>query len=160
MAAFLAPVRGPVHPTAWVRPAGNTDFRLTQRYGCTGVAAEPPLGDCAHFHRGIDLGNTRCGAVVQAVAPGKVTYAGLDSTTQAVYVKISHADGWTSSYWHLKDETATLGRRTVVKLGQLVAAGEIIGHVGNTGRSTACHLHFMLRRSGVLKDPWPLIAHL
>lgn len=148
---YGSPVRGTIHPASWVRPAGNGDFKITQVYGCTGFPAEPPYGGCAHYHRGIDLGNTKCGADVLAVAAGVVTLAGADKLSgNALRVVIKHADGSFSLYYHLHDYA--------VRAGQAVAKGQVIGHVGTTGWSTACHLHFELHEDSdrlSFFDPWP-----
>ena len=53
---------------------------------------------------------------------------------QANYVQINHGNGLGSGYWHLLDVT--------VSVGQVVQAGEVIGHCGSTGMSTGPHLHF------------------
>ncbi len=46
----------------------------------------------------------------------------------------------------------------VVKVGQKVDKGELIGHVGSTGLSTACHLHFSLYKNGRGSDPMEYIG--
>lgn len=153
------PVRGRIHAPSWNRPVGNTEFRVTQDFGPTPVTAEPayawPGGDgirpglYRHFHKGLDLGNTRCGADVLAAAPGTVILAGK-VPDGAIDVIIRHSDGWQTLYGHLHDET--------VSVGQKVTAGALVGHVGSTGNSTACHLHFALRRYGVWRDPWSRLA--
>src|SRR5262249_37833462 len=51
--------------------AGN----VTQEFGCTGVVFEPPLGNCAHFHQGIDI-VAPYGTPVRAAGPGTVLYIG------------------------------------------------------------------------------------
>lgn len=148
------PVSGVIHPSGWARPVGNLDFAVTQWFGCTGFYLEPPYGTCAHFHRGLDLGNKHCGANVLAVAPGKVTAVGPDPySNNALRVQITHAGGWRSLYYHLHDFT--------VKLGQLVTTGQVIGHVGMTGKATACHLHFQINADATansMLDPWPHLS--
>jgi murein DD-endopeptidase MepM/ murein hydrolase activator NlpD len=60
------------------------------------------------------------------------------------YVELSHAEGITSLYAHL----ATL----VVKDGEKVTKGQLIGYSGSTGKSTGNHLHFQMEQNGVLLD--------
>lgn len=139
---FRSPVMKPLHELGWTPPAGNRDFRVTQRFGCTGLAAEPALGDCKHFHRAIDLSDRGSGAKVVAVAAGRVRLAGM-LTKGGLAVLIAHGDGWWSEYAHLQD--------LLVKRGDPVAKGALIGHVGSTG-ANAAHLHFGVKK-GVKIDP-------
>lgn len=160
------PVEGRIHAPSWQRPEGNHEFRMTQDFGPTSLKAEPRViwpggegispGVYAHFHKGIDLGNRHCGDPVIAAKAGTIKAAGpyvyTDGgvTYRPIRVVIGHGDGWTTEYWHLADEK--------VSVGQAVARGQVIGHVGSTGNSTACHLHFVLRRFGLYRDPWRRLA--
>lgn len=149
---FGNPVRGPIHPSSWKRPSGNLDFRLTQPFGCTGYGGELPYGNCAHFHRGIDLGNGgHCGADVLAVAGGIVTLDKIDVYSgNAIRVWLKHPGGWYSGYYHLQNE--------IVSVGQSIAKGQLIGHVGDTGWADGCHLHFECHATSdhlSFFDPWP-----
>jgi murein DD-endopeptidase MepM/ murein hydrolase activator NlpD len=106
------------------------------------------------FHAAIDLGNGRCGDPVLAAGGGKVVIAGIPRRALgAKVVRIDHGKGWQTEYGHL----GTIS----VHVGQLVAGGEVLGTVGNTGRSSGCHLHFAVRKRvrGVWHwvDPWPLL---
>jgi hypothetical protein len=56
----------------------------------------------------------------------------------ANYVKIDHGDGWQTIYWHLRRDSLQ------VEVGQVVEAGDFIGYMGSSGKSTAAHLHFGL----------------
>lgn len=154
---FRNPVAGLIHPVGWSRPSGNTDFKVTQRFGCTGVAQEPPLGSCAHFHRAIDLGNRACGAPVFAPAAGTVRFSGQDSWGANIVV-IDHGGGWGTASCHLSSR--------LVARGATVSKGQKIGYVGSTGNSTACHNHFAVKSgldwtrsffsdsNGHWQDPW------
>ena len=62
-------------------------------------------------------------------------------------VILEHADGLETRYAH--------NRRNRVRKGQRVAAGHVVGTVGQTGNATAPHLHFEIRRRGVAQDPIP-----
>ncbi len=83
-------------------------------------------------HGGIDYAIS-CGTDVSASNFGKVDYAGFLILTGNTVV-IDHGLGLKTHYLHMKDLT--------VKTGDLVDKGQIIGHVGTTGVSTGCHLHF------------------
>ena len=114
------------------------DFVITQPFGCTGYPAEPPLGTCAHFHRGIDLGNGSCGGPIYAAGDGTVRFAGLISVPSAPggkqsLVTIDHGSGLCSLYIH---EAAWL-----IAAGAHVTAHQKIAVVGKVGAG-ACHLHY------------------
>ncbi|UFH58986.1 peptidoglycan DD-metalloendopeptidase family protein [Sulfurovum mangrovi] len=94
-------------------------------------------------HHGTDFGARR-GTPLLAVYDGKVTYAGWMGGYGKV-VKIRHPRGYESLYAHQS--------RIHVRRGQQVKKGQIIGYVGNTGRSTGPHLHFGLKKSGRWVDP-------
>lgn len=155
------PLTGTLHLAGWNRPAGNIDFILTQPFGCTGVIYERPLGNCSHFHRGLDFANGHCGGNVLAAAAGTVHFAGR-VTDGAIVVEIDHGAGWFTAYAHLSSEK--------VAVGQHVTQGQQIGTVGDTGNSTACHLHFALKSganitgsilsdtNGTWVDPWTHLA--
>jgi len=87
-------------------------------------------------HHGTDFGGRR-GTPLLAVYGGKVTYAGWMGGYGKV-VKIKHPRGYESLYAHQS--------RIRVHRGEQVKKGQIIGYVGNTGRSTGPHLHFGLKR--------------
>lgn len=155
------PVRGVIHPNDWKRPAGNTDWRVTQEFGCTGVEQEPRLGDCLHFHRGIDLGNGKCGSDAIAVAAGRVAFSGLRDL-EGNTVVIDHGSGLRSGYAHLASRTVATGTQ--------VTRGQKIGAVGDTGAAIGCHLHFSVKdrmtvgdsfwtdATGRWLDPWKLLT--
>jgi murein DD-endopeptidase MepM/ murein hydrolase activator NlpD len=160
------PVHGTIHPATWKRPIGNVDFRVTQAEGCTGILSEPPLGSCPHFHRGLDLGNARCGDDVLAAHDGVVkksgsyTEAGMPNPPQQ-FITINHGGGHFTIYGHL-------ATRSVVS-GQAVKQGQKIGTVGKSG-ATACHLHFGMKvnvdptrnvfadDNGQWVNPWPFLV--
>jgi len=87
------------------------------------------------WHNGVD-GRAAAGTPVYAVADGIVQVAKDNPTGYGLYVALD-CGIWGSLYAHLS--------RFVVKVGQEVSAGDIIGYSGNTGLSTGPHLHFEIR---------------
>jgi murein DD-endopeptidase MepM/ murein hydrolase activator NlpD len=126
-------------------------FHVTQEWGPTRFVLEPPYTYKGvyypHFHGGIDLANG-CGTPILAVGTGTVRASGqpLWPWDSGYGVVISHGSGVQSWYWHLK---AVI----VVRAGQVVSRGQVIGYEGNTGNSTGCHLHFAINDHGVWENP-------
>lgn len=121
---------------------------VSQRYGCTGVAVEPPRGACAHFHDGLDVAGG-LGSPIRAAAVGVVSYVGWnpwDVGRRAFIVVIAHPGGYETLYGHVRPVRH-------VRVGQLVRRGEVIGAMGSTGNSSGVHLHLELRRGHVTLDP-------
>ena len=87
------------------------------------------------WHNGIDL-RAATGTPVYAVADGVVLEAKDNPTGYGLYVALYH-DDFGSLYAHLS--------QLLVKKGQQVKAGDIVGYSGNTGASTGPHLHFEIR---------------
>ncbi len=103
-----------------------------------GYRADPFTG-MHTFHRGVDMA-APMGTRVRATLDGTVQSVGEDPIL-GLHIVIRHQLGYTSVYGHLS--------RALVRRGQLVQRGELIGNVGSSGRSTGSHLHFELRRRGV-----------
>lgn len=98
-------------------------------------------------HRGIDIA-VRIGTPIRAAGGGTVGGAGFDAQ-YGLFVLIDHPDGYQTMYGHAS--------RLLVDTGQHIEAGQIIALSGNTGRSTAPHLHFERRRGDQLVDPFDTI---
>lgn len=111
-----------------------------------GYRSDPFHGGAA-MHSGLDF-KGRIGAPIHAAADGKVTFVGTKSGYGKV-VEISHGNGMMTRYAHMSAWRA--------KAGQQVAAGEVIGLIGNTGRSTGPHLHFEVRIHGRAVNPRPFL---
>jgi len=94
-------------------------------------------------HLGVDIGAKR-GTKIYATHSGKVIYAGWMGGYGKV-VKISHVGGYVSLYAHQS--------RIGVKKGQYVKRNQVIGYIGNTGRSTGPHLHFGLYKHKKAVNP-------
>lgn len=98
----------------------------------------------AAWHYGIDF-RLKVGTPVYSAFDGVVRVIGYERRGFGRYMVIRHANGLESVYAHLS--------KTFVSLGGEVKAGDVIGNGGNTGRSTAPHLHFELRYAGNAIDP-------
>ena len=85
-------------------------------------------------------GQVDLGQPTLASAGGTVTYRGENAGRAGNYLTIDHGDGWTTQYMHLQT--------MIVNAGQIVAAGQQIGTVGNTGTGHP-HLHYRQNYSGV-----------
>ena len=103
---------------------------------------DPFTGNIAK-HTGIDI-DAKEGTDVMTVYNGKVKEVGED-TIYGRYIVIDHGEGIESKYAHLEDIS--------VEKNQLVDKGGVIGKSGNTGKSTAPHLHFEFWYMGQNKDP-------
>jgi murein DD-endopeptidase MepM/ murein hydrolase activator NlpD len=99
------------------------------------------------MHPGIDLAVPE-GSDVRASGGGVVERTGTDSS-YGLFVLLQHPDGYESMYGHLS--------RVLVSPGEPVNAGQVIALSGNTGRSTAPHLHFEIRHYGRSVDPTTLV---
>ncbi|MDR0557052.1 MAG: M23 family metallopeptidase [Treponema sp.] len=113
---------------------------ITDSYG---YRYDPFGGASREFHNGMDI-RARTGAPVRAAMAGRVTFAGW-SDSYGYHVVISHSGGYRTLYAHLSVIRA--------KAGVYVNAGELIGDVGSTGRSTGSHLHFTVYKNGVTVNP-------
>jgi len=102
-----------------------------------------PFGSGSEFHKGLDIA-TKMGKEVIASADGLVVEAGYQSDNGHI-VRIDHGYGVSSSYAHLS--------KTAVKQGVLVKKGDLIGYVGDTGRSTGAHLHYAVYMNNVPVNP-------
>jgi lipoprotein NlpD len=99
------------------------------------------------WHRGIDIKADR-GSVVFAAAAGQVVAAGVEPRYGRV-VKVEHEDGFLTVYAHNEENLVDIGMR--------VAAGDPIATIGRTGRATAHHLHFEIRRGVAVYNPLYLL---
>jgi len=124
---------------------------VTQEFGCTGFAWEPPLGDCAHFHRGIDIATAKY-TPIRAAGDGTVVFAGpnpYDPYPKAWIVIIAHSRNLLTWYSHVDDRV----RPPVVRAGQVVRQGDIIAFEGETGRVTGPHLDWRVELNGTFVNP-------
>lgn len=121
----------------WVKPCNYTKF--TSPYGWR----IHPIYGYRKFHYGVDLA-APSGTPIVATRSGVVNKTSYDSSS-GYYVKIDHQDGFESKYLHMT--------HYIVKPGQSVSAGQVIGYVGSTGASTGPHLHFAIMYKGSHVNP-------
>ena len=114
---------------------------LTSKFG---VRSDPFTGE-SRMHRGIDY-SAPTGTPIRAAAPGVVTWAG-EQGSYGELVIVDHGNGVETRYAHQA--------WVDVAVGDVVNAGDVLGAVGSTGRSTGPHLHFELRVGGEAIDPQP-----
>ena len=111
-----------------------------------GYRADPFHGSAA-MHAGLDFRGPK-GSPIHAAADGRVTFVGTKSGYGKV-VEVSHGNGMMTRYAHMSAWKA--------KAGQAVDAGDVIGLIGSTGRSTGPHLHFEVRIHGRAVNPRPFL---
>ena len=122
-------------------PSGNPANILLMSSGF-GYRSDPLNGGAA-MHNGLDFKGP-IGTPILAAAPGRVSSVG----SQGGYgqtIEIDHGQGIMTRYAHLSGYDA--------RVGQVVAAGDKIGRMGSTGRSTGSHLHFEVRINGAAVNP-------
>ena len=107
-----------------------------------GVRTDPILGTAA-LHSGMDF-RAPIGMAAKVTAPGIVTKAGWNGGYGRM-VEVDHGNGFATRYGHLSEIDVTVGQK--------LAAGDIIGKTGSSGRSTGPHLHYEVRHNGEAVDP-------
>jgi len=120
-----------------------SDYYTEEFISVFGTRRNYNLGALYYYHTGVDLyGQT--GVEIMASAPGVVVFAGpLSIRGNATY--IDHGWGVYSGYFHQSEIR--------VSEGETVEAGQVIGLIGSTGRSTGAHLHWEIWVGGVPVDP-------
>ncbi len=135
------------------RPRARPMLMLQWPLPATGVTSlygqrRDPLDGSSRHHQGVDL-EAEYGQVVEAAAAGYVVFAGW-SGGHGRQVIVEHAGGYITSYSHLS--------QTLVSEDTYVKAGQAVGRVGNSGRSTGPHLHLEVSRNGATLDPLDLLG--
>lgn len=128
--------------TTWLTPCDYT--YVSSPFG---YRWHPTTGKWS-MHQGVDLPAPK-GTPIYASRSGYVTIAKYH-VNAGNYVTINHQDGYTSVYMHMT--------HYVVEVGDYVKAGELIGYVGSTGRSTGPHLHFGIAYNGEYVNPMDYIG--
>ena len=132
---------------AWVMPVDA--LRISSGFGK--VRLDPTRPEGIRTHKGIDM-IAPIGTPVMAARGGEVVRAEPSTGGFGNVVVIDHGGGIQSYYGHMS--------AIEVKKGDHVEVGTLVGKVGSTGRSSAPHLHFEVRRDGVSIDPTSAIEGL
>ena len=125
---------GPANDKGFISPLKKGSYTLGDGLGA------------GRNHTGQDMA-AKQGSPVMAAKEGKVTKVASDPSGYGNYIEITHADGTKTLYAHM----SSFGE---FKEGQSVTAGNVIGAVGSTGRSTGPHLHFeIIGKDGTKLEP-------
>jgi murein DD-endopeptidase MepM/ murein hydrolase activator NlpD len=124
-----------------IQPISNKELRaLASGFGMR----THPIYKVRKMHPGIDFAAT-LGTPIYATADGKVVTVEVKFSGYGKMVEIDHGFGYRTRYAHMHD--------FAVRVGQPVKRGDLIGYVGNTGLSTAPHLHYEVLINGKQVDP-------
>lgn len=124
-----------------IQPVANKDLR---RIGSYFGYRTDPFYKVTKFHEGIDF-TAPVGTDIYSTGDGQVVKIEFSRRGYGNLIEIDHGFGYRTVYAHLS--------KMNVKMGQKVSRGEVIGFVGNTGKSTAPHLHYEVRKNGKAVDP-------
>lgn len=131
-------------PTMLPVKGSKRELYISGKYGWR---TDPITGNTKEFHSGLDI----CGPFktpIVAPADGTVIESGFDAE-YGNCIRILHAESIKTLYAHLS--------ASKVKVGQKVKRGDVIGLMGNTGRSTGTHLHYSVYKSGRSVNPMDYI---
>lgn len=124
-----------------IQPVSNKDLR---RIGSYFGYRTDPFYKVTKLHEGIDF-TASVGTEIYATGNGKITEIERSRGGYGNCIVIDHGFGYKTLYAHLS--------KIDVKQGQKVVRGQVIGRVGNTGKSTAPHLHYEVHKSSRAIDP-------
>ena len=124
-----------------IQPINNEDLRrMASGYGWR----TDPFTKTRRKHKGMDF-SAPTGTPIYATSDGKVIRVDGRAAGYGKHIRIDHGFGYVTLYAHLSKYN--------VRRGQEVKRGDVIGFVGNTGRSVAPHLHYEIRKDGVAINP-------
>ncbi|MCU0395988.1 MAG: M23 family metallopeptidase [Chitinophagaceae bacterium] len=124
-----------------IQPVSNQDLeRVASGFGYR----IDPIYKVPKMHAGLDF-TAPTGTPIYATADGVVKEANFNSGGYGNHVVVNHGFGYETLYGHMV--------RIKARRGQRVKRGEIIGWVGNTGKSTGPHLHYEVIKNGIKVDP-------
>lgn len=128
-------------PEGW--PIANASSQVISNFG----VRRPSGGKGTRTHQGIDI-KAAYGADVIAMADGQVSLSGTQSGYGNIVV-IDHGNNISTAYAHLSSRS--------VQKGEKVKKGDLLGHVGRTGRATTPHLHYEVRINNKAVEPLPYL---
>ena len=124
-----------------IQPVSNKDLdRIASGFG---MRIDPIYGT-AKMHKGLDFTAPQ-GTPIYATANGRVTMAGFDESGYGNHVIINNGYGYETLFGHML--------KVKVRAGEYIKRGEVIGWVGNTGKSTGPHCHYEVHINGQVVDP-------
>lgn len=124
-----------------IQPLSNKDLsRMASGFGYR----IDPIYKTRKFHAGMDF-SAKTGTPIYATGDGKVFKVSKSKRGYGNHVVIDHGYGYKTLYAHMS--------KTAVKRNQKVSRGDIIGFVGNTGKSVAPHLHYEVHKDGKKINP-------
>lgn len=127
--------------TPAIQPVSNKDLnRIASGYGFR----IDPVYKTIKLHAGLDFAAPQ-GTPIYATADGTVKLSGFSDGGYGNHVIINHGYGYETLYGHMV--------RIKVRSGHRVKRGEVIGYVGNTGKSTGPHCHYEVHKNGQKLDP-------
>lgn len=124
-----------------IQPVSNLD--LTRMASGFGYRTDP-IYKTTKFHAGMDF-TAPTGTPIYATGDGKVVRADAEASGYGNHVRIDHGYGYVTLYAHMSEMD--------VKIGQTVKRGDVIGYVGNTGKSVGPHLHYEVRKNDIPINP-------
>ena len=133
---------GQTSSSGWLTPVSG--YRITSVFGMRWH----PVHGGYRMHNGVDMACSQ-GTPIYATRSGQVTTATYEKNA-GYYVSINHGDGFSSVYMHMT--------HYVVKSGNYVSQGQLIGYVGSTGASTGPHLHFGISYNGSYVNPMKYVG--
>lgn len=126
------PAIQPVYDLEITRVASGFGYRIDPIYKTT------------KFHAGIDF-TAPVGTPVYATGDGLITFAGNQGNGYGLHIIVDHGYGYTTLYGHLS--------KVAVHIGKKVKRGELIGYIGNSGKSVGPHLHYEVRKNDQPLNP-------
>ena len=124
-----------------IQPVSNKNLkRMASGYGYR----IHPIYKTRKMHAGMDF-SAKTGTEIYATGNGTIKKVRRSKKGYGNYVEINHGYGYKTLYAHMS--------KFIVKQGQKVKRGELIGYVGNTGTSVAPHLHYEVIKNGKKIDP-------